>query len=103
MKLRSVKYNGSVIYCKQSKVPAHVMKAYAESGIDLHLLNFSIQYSRGQFRALAALNGYRGPFHPAEVQGERALIIHSIEAWVSSKALDVKEEKNLLLLLRTEF
>jgi len=73
----------------------HVMKTYAESGIGPCLLNFSTQYSGGQFHALAALNGYIGPFHPAEVQGETAQIIHSIEAWVSPKALDVFQKRKI--------
>ena len=70
------------------------MKAYVEGGIGPHLLNFNTPYSGGQFHALATLNGYREPFHPAEFQGERAQIIHSTEAWVSPKALDVLEKRN---------
>jgi len=67
------------------------MKTYAESGIG----NFSTRYSGGQFHALATLNGYMGPFHPAEVQGERAQIIHSTEAWVSPKALEVFQKRKI--------
>ena len=96
MKLRlSEVFNRSVIYCTQSKVSAHVMKAYAESGMGPRLLNFSTRYSGGQFHALAALNGYREPFLPAEVQGERAQIIHSTEAWIRPKALGVFEKSKI--------
>ena len=88
-------FNRSVIYCIQSKVPAYIMKAYADSSIGLHLLNFGTRYSDGHFHALAALNGYGGPFHPAEVQGERAQIIHSTEPWVSPKVLmSLRTEKS---------
>lgn len=87
-------FNRSVIYCIQSKFPAHVMKAYAESDIGPHL-NFSTRYSGGQFHAMAASNGYGVPFHPAEVQGEIAQIIHLTEAWVSPKALDVFEKRKI--------
>jgi hypothetical protein len=72
------------------------MKMYAESGIGPCLLNFSTRYSGDQFNAPAALSGYRGPFHPAEVQGERAQIIHSTEAWISPKAPDVFEKRKSL-------
>ena len=81
--------NESVIYCIQSRVPAHVMKADVETGIGPCLLNFSTRQNGSQFHALVALNGYREPSHPAEVQGERTQTIPSIEAWVSPKALDV--------------
>jgi hypothetical protein len=67
------------------------MKTYAESGIGPCLLNFS----SGQFHALAILNGYIGSFHPAEVQGETAQIIHSIKAWVSPKALNVFQKRKI--------
>jgi len=89
-------FDRSVMYCIQSKVPAHDMKTYAKSGIGPRLLNFSTWYSGDQFHALAALSGYRGPFHPAEVQGERAQIIHSTEAWISPKALDVFQKRKSL-------